>query len=99
MSMAIGLVRAAEKLRSPAILQLFPLTLKYGQGELLRFCVDLAHSASVPIAVHLDHATDAEHLELSIGLAEKHGIKFDSIMVDASHADVCFPLFGFKGSC
>ena len=42
----------------------------------------------MPIAVHLDHATDVEHLELAIGLAEKKGIKFDSIMVDASHADV-----------
>ena len=47
-----------------------------------------AHSASVPIAVHLDHATTAEALELAIGCAEKHGVKFDSIMVDASHADV-----------
>jgi fructose-bisphosphate aldolase class II len=42
----------------------------------------------VPIAVHLDHATTAEALELAIGAAEKHGVKFDSIMVDASHADV-----------
>ena len=42
----------------------------------------------MPIAVHLDHATTAEALELAIGFAEKHGVKFDSIMVDASHADV-----------
>ena len=48
-----------------------------------------AHNASVPIAVHLDHATSAEHLELAIGFAEKQGVKFDSIMVDCSHADVC----------
>lgn len=46
-----------------------------------------AHNASVPISVHLDHATDDEQLELAVGLAEK-GIAFDSIMVDASHADV-----------
>ena len=45
-----------------------------------------AHGASVPISVHLDHATDEAHLELSVGLAEQ-GIAFDSIMVDASHAD------------
>jgi fructose/tagatose bisphosphate aldolase len=52
-----------------------------------------AHAASVPIAVHLDHATTAEALELAIGCAEKHGVKFDSIMVDASHADVrCYIL-------
>ncbi|EIW66298.1 hypothetical protein TREMEDRAFT_65569 [Tremella mesenterica DSM 1558] len=83
---AIGLVRAAERTKSPAILQLFPITLKYGQGEFLQFCLDVAHNASVPISVHLDHATDEEQLELAVGLAEK-GIKFDSIMVDASHAD------------
>ncbi|WVW80802.1 hypothetical protein I302_102789 [Kwoniella bestiolae CBS 10118] len=85
--MAKGLVRAAERNNSPAILQLFPITLQAGKGPFLQYCVTLAHNASVPIAVHLDHATDAEHLELSIGLAEKEGIKFDSIMVDASHAD------------
>lgn len=49
--------------------------------------VSRAHNAKVPISVHLDHATDAEQLELAVGLAEQ-GIAFDSIMVDASHADV-----------
>ncbi|RDB21929.1 putative fructose-bisphosphate aldolase [Hypsizygus marmoreus] len=84
--MAIGLVRAAERARSPAILQMFPVTLAYGKGPFLRFCLDVAHQASVPIAVHLDHATDPEHLELALSLAEK-GIAFDSIMVDASDAE------------
>ncbi|KAL5513451.1 hypothetical protein ACEPAH_3850 [Sanghuangporus vaninii] len=82
----IGLVRAAERKRSPAILQLFPVTLAYGGGPFLQFCLNAAHQASVPIAVHLDHATDPEHIELALSLAEK-GIAFDSIMVDASHAD------------
>jgi len=83
---AIALVRAAERCRSPAILQLFPVTLMYGKGPFLQFCLNLAHKASVPIAVHLDHATDPEHLELALSLAEQ-GIAFDSIMVDASHAE------------
>ncbi|KAJ8091859.1 hypothetical protein PM082_021095 [Marasmius tenuissimus] len=82
----IGLVRAAERLKSPALLQLFPVTLAYGKGPFLQFCLNAAHGASVPIAVHLDHATDPEHLELALSLAEQ-GIAFDSIMVDASHAD------------
>ncbi|KAF9267218.1 aldolase [Marasmius fiardii PR-910] len=82
----IGLVRAAERLRSPALLQLFPVTLAYGKGPFLQFCLNAAHGASVPIAVHLDHATDPEHLELALSLAEQ-GIAFDSIMVDASHAE------------
>jgi hypothetical protein len=37
----VGLVRAAERFRSPVILQLFPVTLKYGGGEFLRLCIDL----------------------------------------------------------
>ncbi|KAJ7675431.1 aldolase [Mycena rosella] len=82
----IGLVRSAERMKSPAILQLFPITLAYGKGPFLQFCLNAAHQASVPIAVHLDHATDPEHIELALSLAEQ-GIAFDSIMVDASHAD------------
>ncbi|KAI0775508.1 aldolase [Trametes elegans] len=82
----IGLVRAAERCRSPAILMMFPVTLAFGKGPWLQFCLNAAHQASVPIAVHLDHATDPEHLELVFALAEQ-GIAFDSIMVDASHAD------------
>ncbi|KDQ49995.1 hypothetical protein JAAARDRAFT_142624 [Jaapia argillacea MUCL 33604] len=82
----IGLVRAAERCRSPAIINLFPVTLAYGKGPFLQFCLNAAHQASVPIAVNLDHATDPEHLELALSLAEA-GIAFDSIMVDASHAE------------
>lgn len=36
--------------------------------------------------MHLDHATDPSQLEYVLSLAEA-GTKFDSIMVDASHAD------------
>ncbi|KAJ7902783.1 ketose-bisphosphate aldolase [Mycena olivaceomarginata] len=82
----IGLVRSAERMKSPAIIQMFPITLAYGKGPFLQFCLHAAHQASVPIAVHLDHATDPEHLKLALSLAEQ-GIAFDSIMVDASHAD------------
>ncbi|KAF8147803.1 aldolase [Mycena galopus ATCC 62051] len=82
----IGLVRSAERMKSPVIIQMFPVTLAYGKGPFLQFCLNAAHQASVPIAVHLDHATDPEHLELALSLAEQ-GIAFDSIMVDASHAD------------
>ena len=42
----------------------------------------------MPIAVCLDHATDPEHLELVLGLAEKQGIVIDTVMVDSSHAEV-----------
>ncbi|KAJ3844125.1 ketose-bisphosphate aldolase [Lentinula raphanica] len=82
----VALVRSAERMSSPAMIMLFPVTLAYGKGPFLQFCLNIAHQASVPIAVHLDHATDPEHLELALDLAAK-GIAFDSIMVDASHAE------------
>ncbi|KAF8633115.1 hypothetical protein AX15_001498 [Amanita polypyramis BW_CC] len=68
------------------MLLLFPVTLMYGGGPFLQFCLNLAHQATVPISVHLDHATDPTHVEYALDLAEK-GIIFDSIMVDASHAN------------
>lgn len=36
----IALVRSAERNRSPAILQLFPVTLEYGKGPFLQFCLN-----------------------------------------------------------
>lgn len=39
MTAVIGLIRAAERQNSPAILQLFPITLKYGGGPFLKFCL------------------------------------------------------------
>jgi fructose/tagatose bisphosphate aldolase len=58
----------------------------WGGEPFLAFCVNLAHSASVPIAVHLDHATTEEDIDTALTFAER-GTAFDSIMVDASHAD------------
>lgn len=83
---AVALVRAAERSRSPAILMIFPVTMHWGGKSFLRYLVDLAHSASVPIAVHLDHATTDEDIDTALTWAEQ-GVAFDSIMVDASHAE------------
>ncbi len=83
---AVGLVRAAERTRSPALLLIFPATLAYGGRAFLKYLLDLAHSATVPIAVHLDHATTAEDIDAALSLAET-GVAFDSIMIDASHAE------------
>ena len=41
MNMAKGLVRACERLKSPGILQLFPITLEKAGGEFLRYCIDM----------------------------------------------------------
>ncbi|KAL7757127.1 hypothetical protein ACKLNR_014120 [Fusarium oxysporum f. sp. zingiberi] len=76
----LGLVRAAEKARSPLILQFFPWAIKFSDGLLIRTAADAAHRASVPISVHLDHAQEEDIIKLA---ADE--LPFDSIMVDMSH--------------
>ncbi|KAH8901778.1 fructose-bisphosphate aldolase [Thozetella sp. PMI_491] len=77
----IAVVRAAEASRSPAIIQLFPWTLKFQGAAFVRYVVEMAHGASVPIAVHLDHCIEPADVEVALELP------FDSIMIDASVQD------------
>ncbi|KAF5026969.1 hypothetical protein F66182_999 [Fusarium sp. NRRL 66182] len=76
----LGLVRAAEKTRSPLILQFFPWAIKFSDGLLIRTAADAAHRATVPISLHLDHAQEEDIIKLA---ADE--LPFDSIMVDMSH--------------
>ncbi|KAJ9645025.1 hypothetical protein H2204_001487 [Knufia peltigerae] len=77
----IAVIRAAEKKKSPAVIQLFPWTLRFQGPEFVKYVVNAAHSASVPIAVHLDHCIKQEDIELALTLP------FDSIMIDAATLD------------
>lgn len=74
----MAVIKAAERKRSPAIIQLFPWTLHFQGPHFVRYVITYAHSSSVPIAVHLDHCIDDEDVEMALGLP------FDSIMIDAS---------------
>ncbi|MEP6490130.1 class II fructose-bisphosphate aldolase [Microcoleus vaginatus GB2-A3] len=73
-----AVIKAAEALHSPAILQLHPSALLYGKSPLVALCIKAARASFVPIAVHLDHGTSEK--DIHIGLAA--GIK--SIMADGS---------------
>ena len=75
----LGLVRAAEKARSPVILQFFPWAIEFSDGLLIRTAADAARRATIPVSVHLDHAQDEEVIKLA---ADE--LPFDSIMVDMS---------------
>ncbi|KAL4733193.1 fructose-bisphosphate aldolase [Aspergillus similis] len=77
----MAVIRAAERQRSAAIIQLFPWTMHFQGPEFIRYVVNAAHTATVPVAVHLDHCIKPEDVELALTLP------FDSIMVDASVAD------------
>lgn len=72
------MVRAAEKKRSPAQILLFPWALHYSP-LLIHLAAAACATATVPIALHMDHAQSEEEI---IAASE---YPFDSIMVDMSH--------------
>ena len=79
----LAFIRAAEAKRAPLILQVFPWAITYSNGLLIHAAAKAAQEASVPVAIHLDHAQDEE----LIRHAAAH-LPFDSIMVDMSHHEM-----------
>ncbi|KAL1619954.1 hypothetical protein SLS56_009873 [Neofusicoccum ribis] len=76
----LGLVRAAEKARSPLIIQFFPWAITYSNGLLIRAAADAIKGTSVAISIHLDHAQEEDLIRHAAD-----NLPFDSIMVDMSH--------------
>jgi fructose-bisphosphate aldolase, class II len=72
-------VRAAEAKRSPAMLLVFPGTHRFSAGLLAVACAHAREAASVPIALHMDHAQSAAEIRA----AADAGL-FDGIMIDMS---------------
>jgi len=77
----IATVRAAEAVKSPAMVLLFPWAIQYAGDSLVKAAADAAHSASVPVSLHLDHCQTPELVRRA---ADIEG-GFDSIMCDMSH--------------
>jgi fructose-bisphosphate aldolase, class II len=77
----IATVRAAEAARSPAIVQLFPWAIEYAKNALVIAAAEACHSASVPIALHLDHCQNPELVKRAASIPDG----FDGIMCDMSH--------------
>ncbi len=76
---ALAVVRAAEALKQPVIVQLYSRLIDNGHGEPLAALVRvLAEQASVPVALHLDHGTSLEQIKRAIAAG------FTSVMLDAS---------------
>jgi len=73
-----AVIVAAETNHSPAMLQLHPSALKYGESMLVEMCLEAARSATVPISVHLDHSTSEGDIQNVLNA----GVK--SIMADGS---------------
>ncbi|KAH6605671.1 hypothetical protein Trco_004824 [Trichoderma cornu-damae] len=75
----LGFVKAAERNKSPLIIQLFPWAVASSNGVLVHAAAQAARQASVPVAIHLDHCQDEDMVRRACELP------FDSIMVDMSH--------------
>jgi fructose-bisphosphate aldolase class II len=73
-------VKAAEAKKSPVIIQLFPWAVHFAEGLLVHAAAEAADKASVPVAVHMDHAQTPEIVRKAADLGG-----FDGIMVDMSH--------------
>jgi len=77
--MAEGVVRASQDARSPMILQIPPQTLHaLGWDWFSRHVRDLCEAATVPVALHLDHALQADDALRAL----EYG--FTSVMYDGS---------------
>lgn len=75
----MGIVRAAEKLGVPAILQAGSSTFAHaGREALAALTLQAAEAASVPVGVHLDHSHDLDEIRW----CSESG--YTSIMVDGS---------------
>lgn len=79
MEMALGAIRAAEELNAPLIMQIAEGRLAYSPLAILGpMMVAAAREAKVPTAVHLDHGSTMETIELALKVG------FTSVMFDGS---------------
>ncbi|MGN0467833.1 MAG: class II fructose-bisphosphate aldolase [Acutalibacteraceae bacterium] len=80
MEMVLGIIKAAEETKSPIILQIAEVRLKYSPLALIGpLMLAAAKEAKVPVAVHLDHGTTLECIRQALELG------FTSVMFDGSH--------------
>ena len=81
MEMVMAVIKAAEELNAPVIMQTTPSTVKYaGLDYYLANVATAAKNAKVPVAMHLDHGSS-----FSLAMqALRQG--YTSIMIDGSHS-------------
>lgn len=80
LEMVMAVIRAAEELNAPIIMQSTPSTVKYaGLDYYLAMAKAAAERASVPVAMHLDHGNTFELAMQALRTG------YTSIMIDGSH--------------
>lgn len=79
---ARAVIDAAEKLKCPVILMVNkPAAAHMGIAVIGKMLLQLAEAASVPVGVHLDHATELEAVEEAVDVG------YSSVMLDASQCE------------
>ena len=83
MEMVLGVIKAAEELNAPIILQIAEVRLKQSPLEVIGpLMVAAAKNAKVPVAVHFDHGKTIEKISQALEIG------FTSVMFDGSHLDL-----------
>lgn len=83
MEMVLGVLKAAEELNAPVILQIAEVRLKQSPLELIGpLMVAAAEKANTPVAVHFDHGKTEEKIKEALELG------FTSVMFDGSHLPI-----------
>ncbi len=79
MEMAQAVIRTADEMRSPVIIQTTPGTINYAGFDMLRAMVAVeAAKTDMPVAVHLDHGDSYERCAAAIDSG------YTSVMIDGS---------------
>ena len=80
MEMVLGVLKAVEETKSPAIIQIAEVRLNYSPLELIGpLMVAAAKNSPMPVAVHFDHGKIAEKIKQALDIG------FTSVMFDGSH--------------
>ena len=80
MEMVLGVLKAVEETKSPAIIQIAEVRLNHSPLELIGpLMVAAAKNSPMPIAVHFDHGKTTEKIKQALDIG------FTSVMFDGSH--------------
>lgn len=80
MEMVLGVIKAIEETKSPAIIQIAEVRLNHSPLELIGpLMVAAAKNSTVPVAVHFDHGKTEEKIRQALEIG------FTSVMFDGSH--------------
>ena len=83
MEMVLGVLKAAQELNAPVILQIAEVRLKQSPLELIGpLMVAAAKNAKTPVAVHFDHGKTEKMISMALELG------FTSVMFDGTHQHI-----------